>query len=71
MAQMKAEQAKASADRKVKLQAKINQLDAKIKAHLEKAEQQRAAAGREAKAKAELLKAKAATMQQKAAEIHV
>jgi hypothetical protein len=71
MAQMKAEQAKASADRKAKLQAKIDQLDAKIKAHLEKAEQQRATAEREAKAKAELLNAKAATMQRHAAEIHV
>jgi uncharacterized membrane protein len=71
MAQMKAEQAKASADRKAKLQAKIDQLDAKIKGHLEKAEQQRTTAEREAKAKAELLNAKAATMQRHAAEIHV
>jgi len=71
LAQMKAEHAKASADRKAKLQGKIDQLDAKIKAHLEKAEQQRAAAEREAKAKAELLNAKAVTMQRQAAEIHV
>jgi hypothetical protein len=37
IAQMKAEHAKARADRKGKLQEKINQLDSKIQAHLEKA----------------------------------
>ena len=53
LAQMKTEQAKAHADRKAKLQEKINQLDSKIQAQLEKAKQQREAADRHANAKVE------------------
>ncbi len=60
-AQMKAEHAKAQADRKAKLTEKMNQLDSKIQAHLQKNKEQRQAAEREARAKADLLKAKLAT----------
>jgi DNA-binding transcriptional MerR regulator len=44
LAQLKAEGAKAHADRKAKLQEKINQLDSKIQAQLAKAKQRREAA---------------------------
>jgi len=71
MAQLKAEHAKAHADRKAKLQANINQLDAKIKARLDKAKQRREAAEAATKAKAEVLRTKAASLQQKADEVHV
>jgi len=60
LAQMKAEQAKAHADRKAKLQEKINQLDSKIQAQLQKAKERREAAERQAQAKVQVLKAKAA-----------
>jgi len=59
LAQMKAEHAKANADRKAKLQEKIDQLATKIQAQLEKAKERDEASLREAKAKAEVLKAKA------------
>jgi uncharacterized membrane protein len=59
MAQMKAEHAQASADRKAKLQEKINELDTKLQAHLQKAKDQRQAAERDAQMKADILKAKA------------
>jgi uncharacterized membrane protein len=71
LAQLKAEHAKAQADRKAKLLEKINQLDSKIQAQMEKAKERRVTAEREAKAKAEALKAKADELQAKAAEIHV
>jgi uncharacterized membrane protein len=71
LARLKAEHAKSHADRKAKLQEKINQLDSKIQARLEKAKDRRSAAEREAKAKAEVLKAKAAALEAKAAETHV
>jgi len=71
LAQLKAEHAKAHADRKAKLQEKINRLDSKIQAQLEKAKQRREAAERDARAKAEILKTKAAAQQAKAAEVHV
>jgi uncharacterized membrane protein len=71
LAQLKAEHAIAHADRKAKLQEKINQLDSRIQARLEKAKERREAAERESKAKAEALKAKAAALQAKAAEIHI
>jgi uncharacterized membrane protein len=58
-AQMKAEHAQAHADHKAKLQEKINQLDSKIQAQLQKAKDRREAAERQAQAKAALLKAKA------------
>ena len=69
-AQFKAEHAKAHADRKAKLQEKINQLDSKIQARLEKAKQQRQAAEAQAKAKAEILQAKAAALKIKATGTH-
>ena len=60
LAQMKAEHAKAHADRKAKLQENINQLKTKLQAQLQKSKEKREAAKREAKAKIEVLKAKAA-----------
>jgi len=59
MAQMKAEHAQAHADRKAKLQEKINQLNSKFQAHLQKAKEQRQATEREAQIKVDILKAKA------------
>jgi uncharacterized membrane protein len=56
--QLKAEQAKAHADRKAKLQEKINQLDSKIQAQLEKAKERREAVQRQAQAKVTMLKEK-------------
>ena len=56
---MKAEHAKAHADRKAKLQEKINQLDSKIQAQLQKAKDRREALECEAQAKVQVLKAKA------------
>jgi hypothetical protein len=70
LAQMKAEHAKAHADRKANLQEKINQLDSKIQAQLEKSKQRRRAAEARAKAKVEFLKARAAAMKAKALERH-
>ena len=61
MAQFKAEQAQAHADRKGKLQEKINQLDSKIQAQLQGAKDRRAASEREARVKAKVLEVKAAT----------
>jgi uncharacterized membrane protein len=66
MAQFKAEQAQAHADRKGKFQAKINELDSKIQAQLQKAKDKRAASEREAQVKAQVLKAKAAVAEVKA-----
>jgi hypothetical protein len=60
MTQLKAEHAQAHADRKGKLQEKINQLDSKIQAQLQKAKDKRAAKGLEAQTKAKVLAAKAA-----------
>ncbi len=71
LAQLKAEHAKAHADRKAKLQEKINQLDSRIQARLQKATKRRQAAEREAQAKAAALKAKAAALAAKAEETHV
>jgi len=59
LAQMKAEHAKTHAEHKAKLQEKINQLDSKIQAQLQKAKDRRAAAEKEAQAKVQILKAKA------------
>ena len=70
LGQMKAEHATAHTDRKAKLQEKINQLDSKLQAQLQKAKERREAAEREAQAKAEVLKAKAAAAKAKAAETH-
>jgi uncharacterized membrane protein len=68
--QMKAEHAKAQADRKAKFNEKINQLESKIHAQLEKSKQQRQSAEAQAKAKVEILKVKAAALKAKAAAIH-
>ena len=59
IAQMKAEHAQAHTDRKAKLHEKINQLNSKLQAHLQKAKEQRQAVEREAQIKADILKAKA------------
>ena len=59
VAQLKAEHAKANADRKTKLLEKINQLDARIQAELLRANEHRQAIERQLKAKADVLKAKA------------
>src|SRR6266853_374273 len=66
LAQMKAEHAKAHADRKAKLQEKINQLDSKIQAQLQKAKDRRDALQRKAQAKVQVLKDKAADARAKA-----
>ena len=66
LAQMKAEHSKAHADRKAKLQEKINQLDSRIQAQLQKAKDGREAAERQAQAKVRVLEAKAATAKSKA-----
>jgi len=66
LAQLKAEHAKAHADRKAKLQEKINQLDSKIQAQLQKAKDRRDALQRKAQAKVQVLKAKADTARAKA-----
>jgi uncharacterized membrane protein len=66
LAQMKAEHAKTHAEHKAKLQEKINQLDSKIQAQLQKAKDRRAAAEKEAQAKVQILKAKAASAKAKA-----
>jgi uncharacterized membrane protein len=66
LAQMKAELAKAHADRKAKLQEKINQLDTRIQAHLQKAKERREAAERQAQAKVQILKTRAAEIKAKA-----
>ena len=60
MAQLKAEHAQAHADRKGNLQEKINQLDSKIQAQLQKAKDKRTAKELEAQTKAKVLAAKAA-----------
>src|SRR6516225_8836487 len=59
LAQLKAELAKSHADRKAKLQEKVNQLDTKIQAQLQRAKEKRDAAQRKAQAKVQVLKAKA------------
>jgi uncharacterized membrane protein len=64
--QLKAEHAKAHADRKAKLQGKINQLDSKIQAQLQRAKERREAAQRKAQEKVKILKAKADAAKAKA-----
>ena len=66
LAQLKAEHAQAQANRKAKLQEKINQLDSKLQAQLQKAKERREAAEREAKAKVQVLKTRAAAAKAKA-----
>jgi len=64
--QLKAEHAKAQADRKAKLTEKINQLDSKIQHRLQENKERRETLKREAQAKAEILKAKASSSRLKA-----
>jgi uncharacterized membrane protein len=71
LAQLRAEQAQSHADRKGKLQEKINQLDSKIQARLEMAKQRRLNADKQSKAKAEVLKTKAAALKSKAAQTSI
>lgn len=66
IAQMKAEHAKAHADRKAKILEKINQLDSKLQAQLQRANDRRQADQAQAQAKAAALKAKAAAASAKA-----
>jgi uncharacterized membrane protein len=66
LAQMKAEHAKAHADRKAKLQEKINQLDSRIQGQLQNAKDRREALERQAQAKVQVLKAKAEAAKAKA-----
>jgi len=66
LAQMKAEHTKAHADRKAKLQEKINQLDSRIQAQLQKGKDGRDAAERQAQAKVRVLEARAAAAKSKA-----
>jgi uncharacterized membrane protein len=66
LAQMKAEQAKADTNRKAKLQEKINQLDTKIQAQLQKSKDKREASERQDQAKVQALKAKAEAAKAKA-----
>jgi uncharacterized membrane protein len=68
LAQFRAEYAKAYADRKTKVQQKINQLDTKIQARLERAKERRQAAEQRAMYKVEILKNKAAALKAKAAQ---
>jgi ribosome-associated translation inhibitor RaiA len=71
LAQMKAEHAQAHADRKAKLLERINQLESRLQAQLQKAKERREAAEREERAKAEVLQAKAAAAKATAAETHI
>ncbi len=71
LAQLKAEHAQAHADRKVKLQEKINQLESRLQAQLRKAKERREADERTERAKVELLQAKAAAAKAKAADTHI
>jgi len=64
--QMKAEVAKTHTDHKAKLQEKINQLDTKIQAQLQKAKERREAAEKQAQAKVQVLRAKADAAKAKA-----
>jgi uncharacterized membrane protein len=70
MAQMKAQHAQAHTDRKIKLQEKINRLDSKIEAELEKSKQRRQAAETQEKAKVEALKVQAEALKAKAMAKH-
>ncbi len=63
MAQLKAEQAKVRADRKAKLQEKMDSLDSRLRAQFQKARDRRRAAEREAQAKVHVRKAKTAPLE--------
>jgi len=66
LAQLKAEHAKAQADRKARLQEKISQLDSRIEAQLQKAKQRGEAVQRKVQARVQVLKAKAGAERAKA-----
>lgn len=66
LAQMKAEHAKAYADHKAKIHDKINQLEARLTAQLQKSKEQREAVEREEMAKVKALQAKASAAKAKA-----
>ena len=66
LAQMKAEHAQGRADQKAKLQEKINALDSRIQAQVQKAKQRADAAVLVAKKKADVLSVKAAAAKAKA-----
>jgi uncharacterized membrane protein len=68
LAQMRAELTQAHADRKAKLQKKINQLDSKIQEQLRQAYERREEAELEEKAKAEALEDKVAALDARAVE---
>ena len=67
LAEMKAEHAQVHADRKAKLQQRINRLESRLQALLQKAQERREAAEREARAKVDLLQKKAAAAKADAA----
>ena len=77
LAQMKAEHALVRVQRKARLQEKINQLESRLQAQLQKDKERREAAEREAAAKVELLQKKAAAAKanaapkDKEADIHI
>jgi uncharacterized membrane protein len=58
LAQYKAEAAKESADRQAKIQKKVEHLESKIQAHLQKVQDRRRTAERQAQLKAQFLKGK-------------
>jgi uncharacterized membrane protein len=66
LAQLKAEHADAKAERKAKLQAKIDQLDSRMQSQLQNAKERREALEIKAKEKAKILKAKAEAARAKA-----
>jgi len=66
LAQLKAEHAKAQADRKARLQEKISQLDSRIEAQLQKAKERGEAVQRKVQARVQVLKAKAGAERAKA-----
>jgi len=66
LVQLKAEHAKAQADRKARLQEKISQLDSRIEAQLQKAKQRGEAVQRKVQARVQVLKAKAGAERAKA-----
>lgn len=70
LSQLKADLVRAHADRKAKLQEKINRY-ANILARIEEARERRAAADNQAKSKAEAGKTKAAALQEKADETYI
>jgi uncharacterized membrane protein len=67
LAEMKADHAQAHLERKARLQAKINQLESRLQAQLQRAKERRDAAGSEARAKVDVLQRKATAAEAEAA----